>query len=219
MKQILSDQDRSRLDQLIVEAEKRTKTQIVLAVVKRSDSYAELPWKAFALGATLSGLKIVILDQLSYAWLMPWTSLVAVAGVLVGGAFFALLAILWPEFARLFLSIQRAETETRQYAESLFLSRELFATTGRKGVLLMVGLFERRVILLPDKGLGDRLTGDAMKDVIAAMTPLLKRKQVANALETGLEKLTRILEISSPLVNADKTDKELPNQIIEEKGV
>ena len=50
MKLILSDQDRGRLDALIAKIEKRTNTQIVLAVIQRSDVYADLPWKAFALG-------------------------------------------------------------------------------------------------------------------------------------------------------------------------
>ena len=49
MKHSLSDHDRGQLDELIADVEKRTNTQIVLAVIKRSDIYAELPWKAFAL--------------------------------------------------------------------------------------------------------------------------------------------------------------------------
>ena len=49
MKPVLSESDRIQLDKRIAEAEKVTKTQIVLATVKRSDSYVEIPWKAFAL--------------------------------------------------------------------------------------------------------------------------------------------------------------------------
>ena len=49
MKQILNNQERSQLDRRIAEVEKRTGAQIVLAVIERSDSYAEIPWKAFAL--------------------------------------------------------------------------------------------------------------------------------------------------------------------------
>ena len=51
MKRTLTDLERNGLDQRVAEAEKRTGAQVVLAVVKRSDTYAELPWKAFALGA------------------------------------------------------------------------------------------------------------------------------------------------------------------------
>ena len=65
MKRKLTDDDRNRLDTLVIETEKRTNTQIVLAVIQRSDSYAELPWKAFALGASISSLLIFILTILA----------------------------------------------------------------------------------------------------------------------------------------------------------
>ena len=56
MKHVLNNEERSRLNKDIADAEKRTGAQIVLAVIERSDSYAELPWKAFALGASIAGL-------------------------------------------------------------------------------------------------------------------------------------------------------------------
>jgi len=218
MKSILSESDRNRLDQRIAEAEKRTGAQIVLAIVRRSDSYAELPWRAFALGASIAGLLVCIADAFSGGWNFVATSLIPVAAILGAGAAFALLAVPVPRFARLFLSGHRAETEVRQYAESLFLRRELAATAGRTAVLLLVSLFERRVVLLPDKGLGSRLTDDAMRDTIAKMIPPLAKSDVRLALETGLERLSQALESSAPGVSAGSGKNELPDQIIEEKG-
>jgi putative membrane protein len=218
MKQILSDHERIKLDQRIAEAEKRTNAQIVLAVVKRSDSYAELPWKAFALGVSVAGLLTFILDFLLYYWTSNTMMLIGVAAMLAAGATFALLTIFMPGFARLFLSVHRAEVEVRQYAESLFLRRELFVTGGRTGVLLLVSLFERQVILLPDKGLSNRLTKEAMRDVIAPMTSSLVRNEINRAMEDGLERLSRILEADGPGGKGGRVN-ELPNEIIEEKGV
>ncbi len=215
MKPTLSDEERNRLDKLISETEKRTNTQIVLSVVKRSDSYAELPWIAFALGASIAGLLIFILDLLSNDWVPQVTILAAVAGILTGGAVLALLAVLIPGFAKRFLTAHRAEVEVRQYAESLFLDRELFATGSRTGILLLVSLFERKVVLLPDRGLRNQLTVESMQSVIAAMASFLKRKKICRAFEAGLEKLSGILGTSVPGTG----ENELPNEIIEEKGV
>jgi len=64
MKKILSDHERDQLNQLVADMENRMDAQIVLAVVKRCDSYAELPWKAFALGASIAGLVFFILNLL-----------------------------------------------------------------------------------------------------------------------------------------------------------
>ncbi len=197
MERILSDQEHARLDQRIAEAEKRTKAQIVLAVIKRSDTYEELPWKAFAMGASIAGLLFFVLDLLLRYRTSHMMVLIAVAATLALGAVFALLAVFVPAFARLFLSAHRAEVEVRQYAQSLFLTRELFATKDRTGILLLVSLFERQVVLLPDRGLSDRLTGDAMRDVIAPMTGSLARGEIDRALEDGLEQLFRALEATA----------------------
>ena len=105
--------------------------------------------------------------------------------------------------------------ETRQYAESLFLNRELFATEGRRGVLLLVSLFEKQVVLIPDKGVRDHLSISSMEKIINEMTPLLQKGELADALETGLNLLTTELKPVSE--NIEKN--ELSNEIIEEEGV
>jgi len=219
MKSILSSQDRNRLEQRIADAEKRTSAQIVLAVVRRSDVYAELPWIAFALGASLTGLAVVLADAFSSDWPSRSALLVQVASILGVGALLALLTVLIPGFARFFLAGHRAETEVRQYAESLFLRKELAATAGRTGLLLLVSLFERRVIVLPDKGLDPRLAGGEMRAVITGMKPLLADGEWTRALDTGLDRLIEALESSAKGGPEGAGRNELGDQIIEEKGV
>jgi putative membrane protein len=215
MKQILTDQERAQLDQLIQQAEQRTKSQIVLAVVQRSDSFPEIPWKAFALFTSIAGLLVFLFNVLMPGWISNALVLISIAAILVLGAFFALLTVVVPGFARLFLSASRAETETRQYAVSVFFDRELFATANRTGILLFVSQFERQIVLLPDKGLTNRLGMDSLKRIITLMSADLKNKQVKRAMETGLEALVAILEASPGDV---PVADELSNEIIEEKG-
>jgi len=215
MKRTLSEQDRNRLDALVADVEKRTNSQIVLAVIQRSDIYAELPWKAFALGASFIGLLGFILDLLFYGWDSVVTLPIAMLGILSGGAFFALLTVLIPGFAKQFLPAIRAEVEVKQYAQSLFLSRELFATSKRTGILVLISLFERKVVILPDKGLIDQLPTDTMHSMIGVMTLFLKKGEIRKAFEAGLEQLSHSLRID--VHRAGKN--ELSDEIIEEKGV
>ena len=215
MKQHLSEQEQQQLDRRVAEFEKRTGSQVVLAVVERSDSYAELPWKAFALGAGLAGGAVTVLDLLRPDWHSAAMVLVSVTVTLLCGAAFALACVGVPVFARLFLDGNRAETETRQYAESLFLSREVFAARGRTGILLMVSLFEHQVVILPDRGIAGRLDRDELGKVIGSMAASLSSGQVAAALEKGLETLAAALGTSA----APAAGSELPNTIIQEKGV
>ena len=119
MKPVLSDDDKSQLEKRIAEAEKLTKIQIVLATVKRSDSYPEIPWKAFALGVSIR-LLVFSLDMILFSWIQDIAVLVSVVAILAVAAFVVQMTILFPRFARLFLSGSRAKWETRQYADFLF---------------------------------------------------------------------------------------------------
>jgi putative membrane protein len=215
MKQHLSETDRSRLDKKIAEAEAKTSAQIVLASVKRSDSYAEIPWKAFAFGISVAGLTVFLFDMLYLQWVTNTLILLSVAVIFATGIILVFLTLLFPGFARLFLSAHRKESETLQYAESLFLSHELFATEGRRGVLLFVSHFEKQVVILPDKGVRNRLKVDNLNNIISKMTRDLRKNNVSIALETGLEELTAALSGSAQ----EASDKnELSNEIIEEEG-
>ncbi len=182
----------------------------MLAIIERSDSYAELPWKAFALGTSGAGLLVLLMNMM---WPLPdpvMAALLAVVIMLAAGAGFALLTVFVPDFARLFLHSHRAEVETMQYAKSLFLSRELFGTPERRAVLLLVSLFERRIVILPDAGLRLKISQDATEKIIAHMCAFLKSGKTAQALETGLKKLEEV-------ILSDGSSHELPN-VIEERG-
>jgi putative membrane protein len=148
-------------------------------------------------------------------WVTNMMILLSVAAIFITGVVPVFLTILFPRFARLFLSEHRKETETLQYAESLFLSHELFATEGRRGILLLVSHFEKQVIILPDKGVRNRLRAEVMNNIISKMTRDLRKNNVRCAMETGLEELTAALCFSAQ----DVSDKnELSNEIIEEDG-
>jgi putative membrane protein len=216
IKQILSEDDRTRLDRRIAETEKQTGAQVVLASVQRSDSYVEIPWKAFAIGASVASLVSLVLDLFVLGWLTESLILFTVAVILASGSIFVLLTVLFPVFARLFLSPERKETETMQYAESLFLNRELFATGGRRGILLVVSLFERQVVILPDKGVRDLLGGEVLQDVISNMTEHLRRNELRQAMEAGLDGIAAAL---GSAVTGGTGDNELSDEIIEEEGI
>ena len=215
MKLTLTDDERERLSKQIAEAEKQTGAQIVLATVKRSDNYAEIPWIAFALGISVAGFLVFLNDVFIVKWITNSVVLISILSTLATGIFLAILTVFSPFLARIFLSKNRSETETRQYAESMFLNREIFATTGRRGVLLLVSLFERQVIILPDKGLHHILTSTKLEEIIGEMVPLLRKGNLAGSLEKGLSHLKNEL----PETTDSAIKNELSDEIIEEEGV
>lgn len=215
MKPALNDEEKKALDRHIAEAEKRTSAQIVLAVIGRSDAYPDLPWKAFALGSSLAGLAAFLAALLWPPFSPAGATLLTLVLILAAGAGMALLCIFVPAIARLFLSLHRAEAETRQYAQSLFLSRQLFATPDRRAVLLLFSLFERRIVVLPDIGLAKQLHVEATKGLIDGLSPFLKTGRLSQAIEAGLDRLEELIRGEG---TPPSPGRGLSNSIIEEQG-
>ena len=205
------------VDARIAEIEAATGVEIVASVIGKADAYPELPWKAFALGTALTALALAVVDALAPAWPLPQGALVVGVAILGVGAVLALAAVFAPGFARLFLRATRRELEVRQYAQALFLERELFRTKTRTGILLLVSLFERRVEIVADRGFRGRIGESDWRQVVARMTPELTERQPAAALLTGLDALADLLLRTG--FRADRADaNELPDRTIEVKG-
>jgi putative membrane protein len=216
MKHILNEDERIRLESLIEDAEEKTGAQIVMALIRRCDQYPEVPWRAFALGSSVAALVSLPALLLSGTWITDLNFIIAISAIMASGALLAILPVFLPGFARLFVSKARMEAESLQYADSLFLEKEIFTAEGRRGVLLAAFLFERRVVILPDKGLDSLLNKDQLDPIILHMSGFLKRKKIADAMMEGLEKIVAAI---GPNMKNDDTGVDLPDNIIEEEGV
>jgi putative membrane protein len=191
--------------------------QVVPAIVGRADSYPEIPWKAFALGASLASLALVVSDYLRPQWVTAATAIVHVIAVLGVAAACALLAGFAPPLARLLLNHRRAEGEVRQFAQSTFLRRAVFGTRGRTGLLVLVSLFERRVEIVADTGFDGRVADADWHTVIGRMTPHLRNGRPFEALRDALTAIESLLA-SKGFAGAPGGADELPNAAIQERG-
>ena len=212
----LDQGESAALEQAIAGLEAKTGVQLVTAVIGKADSYVELPWKAFALGTALAALVLVVADALSPRWTGADIALIFAVVILGAGAVSALLAIAEPHYARLFLRATRRDLEVRHYAQAFFLRRELFATRGRNGILLLVALFERKVEILSDVGLHARFDAADWRAVIDAMTPLLRERRCFGALQQGVARLQTLLLAKG--MSAAPGGNELADRPIQERG-
>jgi putative membrane protein len=213
----LAPAEAAAIDTLVARIETRTGVQIATAIVGRSDAYTELPWKAFALGASLAGFALVAADAWNPQWTTSYAALVHATAILLTGASLAIAAMFAPPFARLLLRRNRAEIEVRHYAEALFFRRGLFRTRERTAVLILVSLFERRIEILADDGLNARVTAAAWDGVIARMSPHLRGERPFDALKDALDAVQSVL-VSRGVQAAPDASDELPNRTIEEGG-
>ena len=190
---LLNEAEATTIADRVRAIEAATGAQVVVAIVGRSDVYHGLRWRAFAFGASLAALVLVASDLLRPDWISAHAALVHALGILGVGALFSLSAHFSPAFARLFLERDRAQTEVRQYAQVLFLERELFATNERNAVLILASLYERVVVVWPDLGYSGRIAEADWGRVVDPMLPAMRAGRTSDALAAGLAALDALL--------------------------
>jgi putative membrane protein len=212
-----SEDQSQALNSRIRALEKNTGVELVAAVVDKCDHYPEIPWKAFALGAAAGALMMLIQVLMRPDWISADAALTPLLTILGVGTLAALLTVVWSGWARCFLDNTRAEGEMRQYAQSLFLEHEVFKVPDRCGILVVIGLFEHQVVILPDRGVKSRLSADALANVIAAMLPPLKQGNRLQALTEGLARLEAHLKAAGFAPQGNGTDR-IPEALLQQKG-
>ncbi len=213
---LLTQQEQQKINELARQFEARSGAQAVAAVIGKADDYPDIPWKAFALGAALAALAVVADELVRPDWASIHTPMRDVAAILAAGMVCTILAITVPAFARFFLNRERASTEVRQYAQGLFLQRELFKTADRIGILVLVCRFEHKVVILPDTGIARHVSPRELDTVIAAMAPHLKNADAVQAFKTGFDALATLLEQKG--VRPARHGNELADGAIVEQG-
>lgn len=191
---VVTADEAAAIERSVAAFEARTGIEIVAAVERRSDVYPEVPWRAFALGASLAAL-----FALAGAWLRadgtaPGALLAQAATSLGVGALAALASMLVPGFGRAFIRDGRMHEEVRQRAEVVFLARELFATPGRDAILVLVSRFERRVVVVPDVAWRGRVSTAEWGTVVERMTPLLAGDRIVEAFGAGFDAIGALVE-------------------------
>ena len=190
---MLSEAQKQAIVARVARLEHATGVQVVTAVSPKADAYPEVPWRAFALAASLAGLAVVAGDVVRPDWTDHAGVVLAVGIVLLAGAASAAATVVAPAYARLFLPAARQRSEVREHAEGLFVEQRVGRTRTHDAVLLFVARFERRVELVADAAFDARITADDWRSVTEAAAAALGNGDAAAALIAGLDRLERLL--------------------------
>lgn len=195
----------------VAEAEKRTSGEIVPYVLEASDAYPGALWKGAALGAFAGALLADVVYLLGDFWggLMPlWIALPAAAG---GAAGFLLTA--WvPAVKRWLAGAGLLDLRTRQRAEMAFLEQEVFRTRDRTGILLLVSLFEHRVVVLGDSGINAKVEPSQWDGIVASLVAGIRAGRPGEALVESIRRCGELLEQHGVEIGPDDRD-ELSNEL------
>jgi putative membrane protein len=197
--------EKEKIRQAVAEAEKSTTGEIAVMVADASDPYRD----AEILGALLmSGLISVVLS-LALQHITIWFYIPAV---------FVLFFPLWYLFKRMphlklaLVSHHRADGAVRDRAILSFFEKGLHRTRNETGILIFISLLERRVWILGDKGINEKIEPDFWGSLVMGLTNGIRDGRAPTALCTIIAKCGDELARHFP-GTADDTN-ELPDDVI-----
>jgi putative membrane protein len=190
----VSQQERLEINSMVARFESATGVQAVAAVTPKADAYPEIPWKAFALGASLAGMVAAFHPAVIRIWSDTGVAALDAMLILGCGVLFAALSAFIPVFGRLLLDRVRARAEAQQYAKELFLERELFRTRSRRAVLVVMCRFEGLAVIVADSGLAQYAPPAELGAIGEAAGALQRKGDLRGAFALAFERVETLLE-------------------------
>ncbi len=201
----LTEEDKRAISEAIGKAETRTSGEIVFAITASSGRYRHSHIQLALTGmAAATALYLVIPGQHSISAVL-WTEILSFT------VFYALAArVPW---RRWFVQERELEARVREAAFTEFYSSGLYRTRDSNGVLIYLSLLERRVVVLGDKAIHEKMGDAHWNDVRDLIIRGIRRGEARTAICSAIEKCGDALADHFPR-KADDTN-ELPDEVID----
>lgn len=175
-----SDQNKERIRQAVLEAEKKTAAEIVPMIV-HSSTGAEHVWPMLtALLLTPATILFLKIDLFQFHPLRPWMIMAALllACVVLGWLGSRLEKIqMWLTH----VAQERRDVERRALFE--FYGLKMDKTVGQTGILLFVSLKERRAVVLGDRIVAEKLPASTWNTVIEKLVTVARKDSLEGLIE------------------------------------
>ncbi len=158
-----------KLDEAISAIEEKTSVEVVVAVAPHSDPYIDTYFKGGFITFLMMLLFILYSPLFFSETLVPID--LAAAFILGAVAVWAL-----PPFKGLLVSNKRREYNLNRAASTFFLENELTETIERSAFLVYISVFEKKVRLIPDKGVQNAVPMGDWKEIETAFSTIFTAK-------------------------------------------
>ena len=200
-----TDDEKHRIEQAVTAAEKKTSGEIVPMLVSASGRYAEIELSGLVLGLMLGTLS-------AFIWHDPWGQVQSyILWPMLGGigGFFAFSI---PSLKRRLISKHRIAEAVHTRSLGAFTGHGLHYTKAHTGILILASLLERRVVVLADRGIHEKVADGTWEEVVKILTAGLKSGEACDAFCKAIERCGAILAEHFPRQTEDQD--ELPNRLV-----
>lgn len=196
-----AEEEKERIRQAIVAAERRTSGEIVPMIVGASGHYYEVE-----LGGLVGGL--VVGTAAAFFWATPWgLEHAQLVSPLVGaGLGFTLCRI--PAIKRRLVPKKRIDETVHIRSLAAFTAHGLHYTRAHTGILILASLFEHRVEVLADRGINEKVQPGTWDEIVQRLTSGLKSGDGCAAFCAAIERCGEILAAHFPRPADDRDELE-----------
>jgi putative membrane protein len=211
--QFLSASEQEQIEDAVKQAELQTAGEIVCMIISTSYHYP----MANVLGATALALPLALLAaHMLGGWLWIGTQ-----NMWLFLGLFSLFFILFywvvgrtPGLKRLFITQREINAEVEEAAVTSFFREGLYRTRDANGVLLLISVFERKVWVLADKGINDKVPAGQWDALVSRISDGIRNHRTASSICDAINTIGELLKQYFP-IKPDDTN-ELKNLIISE---
>jgi putative membrane protein len=202
-----TSEEKTRIEQAVTEAEKKTAGEIVPILVSASGTYAEVELLGLSLGLVLGTLAAFIFHD-------PWAYIHSQLLWPLGGAALGFLFCTMPAVKGRFIARHRIAEAVQSRSLAAFTAHGLHYTKAHTGILIFVSLLEHRAVVLADRGINEKVAPGTWDEVVQILTGGLKSGNSCEAFCRAIERCGAILAQHFPR-SADDAD-ELANKLVTE---
>jgi len=204
---LLSDEDRRVISEAVAKAEAQTSGEIVFATADASARYHHELLQASIVGAAVASAIYLALPVDHTIGILLWTQIVS----------FALVYAILPHLTvrRLVIPSRELEARVSEAAFLEFYSSGLFRTRESNGVLIYLSVFERRVVVIGDRGIHEKMGNPHWDEVRDMIIDGIRRGRPREGICAAIESCGRALAAHFPH-RADDVN-ELPDQVVDRK--
>ena len=200
-----TSQEKEEISRAIKSLETRTSGEVAVILVDQSDPYPE---GEFLGGILIGGLLAFMTDLWFFHgqiwYLIPLHFLFALPLYLLFQKI--------PVLKKPFLGARRKETAVRRRALQAFYEKGLYKTHLNTGVLFFLSLLERKVWVLADKGIYEKIKQETLNQFAGQVSGGVRDRQAGQALVQAIQGVGNLLAEHFPITPGDID--ELPDEVM-----
>jgi putative membrane protein len=189
---LFTQADRDRITAAVKQAESQTAGEIVPYAVEQSDTYEGAVWRAALFFALVTLTVFVLIGHFNAAWL-PALEVIALSVTVAAGAGL-LLVHFTPALKCLFAGSIVIDLRVAQRVAEAFLAEEVFNIRDCIGILIFLSLLERRVQVVGDSGINEKVSQVEWDDVAQRVVAGIRSGKPAEGLIAAIQQCGVLLQ-------------------------